>query len=118
MTNISLSLTLGIVLCISGCATAASTHAVASAAATSNDAAFKLLDTNGDGYLSRNELEQQHAVGLLRDMRRADANGDGKVSLAEWRVWWPTTDRSAPAGSLAALNRSSAPLNGISSDGY
>ncbi|MEO7062495.1 MAG: EF-hand domain-containing protein [Dokdonella sp.] len=118
MTNSYLALALGFAFCLGGCATASQHQTVAGDAyAQSDDAAFKLLDMNGDGYLTVDELEQQHAVALLRDMHRADTNADRRVSLAEWHAWWPTSERAPPAASMELLNRSSAPLGGGRSAG-
>ncbi len=118
MTNSYLALALGFAFCLGGCATTSRHQTVASGTyPQSFDAAFKLLDTNGDGYLTVDELEQQHAVALLRDIRRADTNADRRVSLAEWHAWWPTSERAPPAASMESLNRSSAPLGGVRSAG-
>lgn len=116
MLNNPLSLALGLAFCLGGCATGSQHHPFANNSSPQyGDAAFKVLDTNGDGYLSVAELEQQHAVALLRDIRRADTDRDGRVSLEEWRAWWATSERAQPAASLESLNRSSAPLDGIRS---
>ena len=61
----------------SGCAT---THAIVpqlSSSEASSDASWSQFDTNQDGFLSRDELEAQHAVALLRDMHLADRNRNG-----------------------------------------
>lgn len=100
----------------SGCAT---THAIVpqlSSSEASSDASWAQFDTNQDGFLSRNELEAQHAVALLRDMHMADRNRDAQVSRQEWDAWWTVLTKSAPPASLSELNRSSAPTNGVRID--
>jgi hypothetical protein len=101
-----------LVLAASGCATTNPMRPVSSEG-TNSDAAWAEFDTNKDGYLSRDELEAAHAVGLLRDMRFADSDGDGKISRQEWDAWWPVMTKAEPAASLPALNASSAPTDGI-----
>jgi len=54
-----------------------------------SSAAWSLLDHDADGALSRDEMEQQRAMGLLQDFPNADSDGDGLVSKAEWDAWWP-----------------------------
>ncbi|HJT99343.1 MAG TPA: hypothetical protein VJ696_13580 [Rhodanobacteraceae bacterium] len=52
-------------------------------------AAWSLIDLDGDGSLSVDELEQQRAMGLMQDFPNADADSDGRVSKTEWDAWWP-----------------------------
>jgi len=82
--------------------------ALVDGAHVASDAAWQRLDTDGDGALSRAEIEQQHAVALQEDLDAADADGDGRVSRAEFDAWWPVLRRSPVPESLARLNASSA----------
>jgi hypothetical protein len=104
----------GLVLGLCGCATSmAPRQTSASSDGSNSDASWAQFDSDNDGYLSLDELEHQHAVGLLRDFSNADTNKDGKVSRAEWNAWWPLMTRSEPSRSLEAMNASSAPTNGL-----
>lgn len=51
--------------------------------------AFSRADTNGDGLLATTELETAMLSGIVR---QADADGDGGITLAEWRVAKPGAD--------------------------
>ncbi len=75
--------------CIAGCATTRGPSVRTSDQTYDSSAAWAAIDANGDGTLSRDELEQQRAMGLLQDFSEADGNGDGSVSQAEWDAWWP-----------------------------
>lgn len=46
---------------------------------------FDRLDLNRDGFLTRDELRQQFDDRLDRAFRNLDTNADGRVSRAEWR---------------------------------
>lgn len=52
------------------------------------DAKFKVLDTNGDGFIDANErtaaMEARIDLNVKRMMHRADANNDGQLSEAEF----------------------------------
>jgi hypothetical protein len=72
-----------------------------------SDAAWARLDGNGDGALSLDELEQQHAVALQEDLPNADTDRDGRVSHAEFDAWWPWMTRVPEPSSMARLNASS-----------
>ena len=66
---------------------------------------FKALDRDGDGFLSRAEVEQN--ASLAAALRDADKNGDAKLDLSEFRVLQATgsPDRSygaAPATGAGA----------------
>uniref|UniRef100_A0A7S1M479 EF-hand domain-containing protein n=1 Tax=Neobodo designis TaxID=312471 RepID=A0A7S1M479_NEODS len=65
--------------------------------------AFRSLDTSGDGYVSRDEMERcydagRHPAVLRKEMSEAEAldallcafdtSGDGKVSEAEWNAYY------------------------------
>ncbi len=115
MTAIRCFATIPLLLALAACATHAprTSHVDAAAKPAGSDAAWALLDTNQDGVLSRDELEREHAVALLRDFGTADGNHDGRVSREEWSVWWPRITKTPPSPSMAALNASSAPTNGI-----
>jgi hypothetical protein len=104
-----------LVLGICGCATTShdSRRSTSSGDGSNSDAAWALFDANGDGDLSFDELDLQHAVGLLRDMRVADTNNDGKVSRAEWNAWWPLMTKTETSPSMISLNASAAPGNGM-----
>jgi len=58
------------------------------------EAAFKLFDKDGDGYLTADELEEVFNPGRQKDVsaqvwhdliREFDQNGDGKISLNEFK---------------------------------
>lgn len=60
-------------------------HASAAAPATpvnKHTAAFKQLDRNSDGFISRNELPTQHP--LLPHFDMSDRNRDGKLDAREF----------------------------------
>jgi Ca2+-binding EF-hand superfamily protein len=46
--------------------------------------AFRALDRDGDGYISRDEARRDDAVARAFDL--ADRNGDGKLDPAEFRM--------------------------------
>lgn len=46
---------------------------------------FDRLDLNHDGFLTRDELRQQFDDRLDRAFRNLDTNADGRLSRAEWR---------------------------------
>ena len=51
---------------------------------------FRALDSSGAGYLTSRELRRfakRLGVKLASLMRQMDANGDGRVSRAEFEAW-------------------------------
>jgi Ca2+-binding EF-hand superfamily protein len=46
--------------------------------------AFRSLDRNGDGYITRDEARRDDAV--ARGFEMADRNGDGKLEPEEFRM--------------------------------
>jgi Ca2+-binding EF-hand superfamily protein len=58
--------------------------------------AFGKLDTDGDGVITRAELcDAMVAAGMApsaeaieRELRQADLNADGEISLREWLHMW------------------------------
>jgi len=48
------------------------------------DASFDELDVNKDGYLTKNEVMGNPAV--AQNFARIDKDGDGKISLEEWKA--------------------------------
>jgi hypothetical protein len=111
MTMIRTLLASATLACVAGCATATYVrgHSTIAGDGSNSDAAWAAYDTDGDGYLSIQELERQHAVGLLRDRPIADTNADGKVSREEWNAWWPLMTKPDISSSMAAMNENSAP---------
>lgn len=54
-------------------------------AAGQYDAMFKRIDTDGDGSISKAELEKADAK-LGQDFQKYDTDGDGKLSMAEFEA--------------------------------
>ena len=52
-------------------------------AAGGNDATFKRADADGDGFISKSELEKADAI-LARTFNKYDADKDGKLSTVEF----------------------------------
>lgn len=109
-------LALAFCLMASACATTHAAVEQSSSSDASSDASWAQFDTDQNGFLSREELEAQHAVALLRDLHVADRDHDGRVSRREWNAWWPVLTKAPPAPSLSELNGSSAPTNGVRID--
>ena len=53
--------------------------------AASATATFQSLDKNADGVLSADEIPSDHP--LAKDFAKADADGDGKLSQAEFDAY-------------------------------
>jgi len=58
------------------------------------EAAFRLFDKDGDGYLTSDELQEVFNPGKQKDIddqvwkdliKEFDQNGDGKISLSEFK---------------------------------
>jgi hypothetical protein len=54
-------------------------------AAMTGDAMWDDLDTNKDGYLTKDELQGSPA--LVTHCSKIDTDGDGKISPAEWKAY-------------------------------
>jgi Ca2+-binding EF-hand superfamily protein len=50
------------------------------------EAMFKRFDTNGDGFLNEDEINQTRR--FKEEWKKWDANKDGKISLDEWKAYW------------------------------
>ncbi|HJT99327.1 MAG TPA: EF-hand domain-containing protein [Rhodanobacteraceae bacterium] len=53
--------------------------------AMTGDADWDALDSNKDGYLTKEELQGTPA--LVHNFAKIDTNGDGKVSMDEWKTY-------------------------------
>lgn len=93
MKTLALLLPTTLILAFAGCATLPPDQVVrARTTATEVDSteAWKELDTDSDGSLTREELAHERAMGLLQDFPFADSDGDDRVTREEWNAWWPT----------------------------
>ena len=55
----------------------------AAQSANPNEAVFKRIDTDGDGYISKVELQKADA-NLAKDFEKFDADKDGRLSMTEF----------------------------------
>ena len=53
--------------------------------AMTGDADWDALDSNKDGYLTKEELAG--SPGLVHNFKDIDKNGDGKLSMDEWKSY-------------------------------
>jgi hypothetical protein len=53
--------------------------------AMTGDSMWDDLDTNKDGYLTKDELQGSPA--LVTHFSKIDTDGDGKISQAEWKAY-------------------------------
>ena len=61
---------------------------------TSEQKSFQELDTNHDGYISKNEAKADHK--LMKDWKSADANKDGKLEESEFSAFETRNMGSTP----------------------
>jgi len=61
------------------------TGATGKGEAMTNDATWDELDSNRDGYLTKDELTGSPA--LVTHFKDIDTDGDGKISPEEWKAW-------------------------------
>jgi hypothetical protein len=54
-------------------------------APVTDDATWDRLDANRDGYLTKDEL--LGSPGLAQHFEQADTDGDGKISMQEWKTY-------------------------------
>lgn len=64
---------------------AVSTAAVAHA--QSKHRLFDRMDANADGYLSTAEIQKQFPKFTAEMFKKADTNGDNKLSVEEWQTF-------------------------------
>lgn len=102
-----LAMVMALGACVTSAPRTADTRIADDGEPASSAAAWSRLDSDGDGALSRDELEQQHAVGLQEDLHNADGDADGRVSHEEFDAWWPRMTRVPEPASMARLNASS-----------
>ncbi|MBI4803989.1 MAG: EF-hand domain-containing protein [Desulfovibrio sp.] len=48
---------------------------------------FDKMDTNKDGFLTKEEIQKRFPKFTDEMMKQADTNGDGKLTVAEWRTF-------------------------------
>ena len=101
MTRLTIGYSLAIVLCCSW-------SVPALAQETPGTAAFKRLDKNGDGKITRDEAPSADSF------RAADADQDGSVNPDEFRRYLASRNRPAPAGTLSSsVTPATPPVDGI-----
>lgn len=106
-------LVVGLLVGACGCASNKVRPSAVAGESINSDAAWAAFDTNKDGYLSRDELHQQHVMALLAYRRSADRDNDGRISRAEWNAWWPKTSSTPPSPNMARYNARSAAPSGF-----
>ena len=74
---------------------------------------FKALDRNGDGYLSREEVEQNSA--LKSGFQDADKNRDGKLDLSEFQAMEANSSPDRSLGSTPPQAERPSPASGSTS---
>jgi Ca2+-binding EF-hand superfamily protein len=67
---------------------------------------FKDLDRDGDGFLSRAEVEQNSS--LKAKFEAADKNGDGKLDLSEFQVLEAEASPDRSLGSASPVEKGAA----------
>ena len=92
MTMLRSLLAPALILLCAGCATIKHDHAesVNGTAIADSTPAWKSLDTDDSGQLTRDELQKERAMVLLQEFDAADVNNDRAISREEWDAWWPT----------------------------
>lgn len=48
---------------------------------------FDRMDANADGYLNTAEIQKQFPKFTAEMFKKADTNGDGKLSVEEWQTF-------------------------------
>jgi hypothetical protein len=71
---------------------------------------FKALDRDGDGFLSRSEVEQNSA--LQSGFQAADKNGDGKLDMSEFQAMEANASPDRSLGSVPAEAAGHSPAAG------
>ena len=74
---------------LAACATVNEGSVRSSGESMDSSAAWASLDLDSNGTLSLDELEKEHAMGLLQDFPAADSDRDRAISKAEFDAWWP-----------------------------
>ena len=62
---------------------------------------FDRIDANSDGSLTREEIQKQIPKFTQENFKQADVNGDGKLSLEEWRGFVKARKAERKAGTGA-----------------
>lgn len=56
---------------------------------------FNVLDRNDDGVLSKDDIPWHERVRILKRLKDADTDGDGSVTLEEFKAEFPNADEAA-----------------------